>query len=29
MTLSPSNNVITTQLGDQGQDQQPWWVGHH
>ena len=26
MTLSPSNNGITTQLGDQGLGQQPWWV---
>ncbi|WP_411870058.1 SWIM zinc finger family protein [Vulcanococcus limneticus] len=26
MTSTPSNNGITTQLGDQGLGQQPWWV---
>ena len=27
MTVTPGNhNAITTQLGDQGLGQQPWWV---
>ena len=27
MTITPGNhNAITTQLGEQGLGQQPWWV---